>query len=195
MRRRRARHRTRCWRYTGPPARAPGQEGATSLASNASLHLQPLDLGPATTLTGCDGRYVGTSATYAYDVTAVDGGTRSPGRSRTITFATATPNQITSAGRHRRSASVQRLRPRRRVARPSTASGCSRTRPLTLVRRHWVARHLAADCSPAVVVTSTLQSPPLGTIGLALAVDVTTADARQRFTLADDIVLRNSGRC
>jgi hypothetical protein len=43
-------------------------------------------------------------------------------------------------------------------------------------------------------VDSSLASPPLATVSFALILDVTTADGRQRFSLEDDVVLRNSGR-
>ena len=46
----------------------------------------------------------------------------------------------------------------------------------------------------SVAVNGTLASPPLGTVGVSLVVDATPADTRQRFTLSDDITLRNSGR-
>ena len=39
-----------------------------------------------------------------------------------------------------------------------------------------------------------MAAPPLATLGISLAVDASPANARQRYTLADDIVLRNSGR-
>lgn len=46
----------------------------------------------------------------------------------------------------------------------------------------------------SINTASLTESPPLRKIGVSLVVDVDPATAKQRFTLNDDIVLRNSGR-
>jgi len=184
------------WRYQGSTCSGTGVSKAESLASNALFTYNRASPGPVqnTPVAGSsvtDGFFK--PGTYSYAVTAVTSAGEISGAVAKVTITTGTPNQITVSwspytgalsynvyGRDDGTFTNEGLR---KLANTTLTSyvdlGCATPAP---------------NCSPAVVVDSSLASPPLATVSFALILDVTTADGRQRFSLEDDVVLRNSGR-
>ena len=176
------------WRYGGSSCSGTGVKKAESLTANSVFSYNRAAVLPAPTLTGsATGGTLG-PGTYVYDVTAVDAaGKESSGTAASVTFATGSTNSVTVSwaafagavsykvyGRDDGSATVEGLR---QLAATSTSPFIDTGTPLT-------------SLTPPLGVTA----PPLGTVGISLVVDQTPGNTSQRFTLTDDIVLRNSGR-
>ena len=192
------------WRYAGAACSGSGVRKADSLVSNSIFTYNrnvagPVQLTPLAGTSVADGYFK--SATYSYAVTAVTSAGEISGSIAQLTIAAGgaagAPNQITIRwntytgalsynvyGRDDGSTTVEGLRK-------------LNTAPISAGATSYIDLGCAtpADaCSPPVVVSSNLNTPPLATVGFSLAFDVTTADGRQRFNLSDDVVLRNSGR-
>ncbi|MEJ7568483.1 MAG: hypothetical protein WKF41_09480 [Gaiellaceae bacterium] len=187
------------WRDAGNACSGTGTKKAESLASSSVFSYNRALTGPdqntpvpGSTVT--DG-FFKAQTTYAYAVTAVTGAGELSGEIAKVTLGAITPNVINLSwisypaassfkiyGRDDGTSTNEGLRLIGTAAAGSTSFsdlGCATP---------------GAGCSPAVVVSSSLPSPPLATISLSLAIDLTTADGKQRFRLRDDVVLRNSGR-
>jgi len=184
------------WRYVGSSCSGTGVRKAESLSSSAVFSYNRAVAGPvlATPVPGstvADGFFK--PGTYAYTVTAVTSNGEVSGSIQKVTISASTPNQITLSwaaytgavsyniyGRDDGTTTTEGLR---LIGNTTTTSfvdlGCSTP---------------AEGCSPAVIVNSSLRSPPLAIISFSVAIDLSTADGRQRFTVTDDVVLRNSGR-
>jgi prepilin-type N-terminal cleavage/methylation domain-containing protein len=175
------------WRYAGSSCTGTGVIKAQFLKTNTVFSYNRASVLPAPTLTGsATGGTLG-PGTYVYDVTAVDAaGKESSGTAASITFATGSTNSVSVSwtpvvgftykvyGRDDGSTTVEGLR---QLAATSTSPFVDTGTPLT-------------SLTPPLGITA----PPLGTVSIALVVDATPGNTTQRFTLADDIVLRNSGR-
>ena len=184
------------WRYVGSACSGTGVKKAESLSSSAVFGYNrsatgPVQTAPVAGATVADGFFK--PGTYSYAVTAVTSGGEVSGSIQKIPIAGVTPNQITLGWAPYIGATSYNIYGR--------DDGTSTSEGLRLIGNTTGTSFVdlgcatpAEGCSPAVVVTSTLQSPPLGTISFALAVDLSTADGRQRFRLQDSVVLRNSGR-
>ena len=189
------------WRYAGSACSGTGLRKAESLASNTIFTYNRATAGPvqlaASPAAGpsvANGYF--TPGTYSYDVTAVvAGGVEISGEIKSRTIATGSPNQMTVSWNAYPGAVSYNVYGRDDGT--STAEGLRRLATVSGGTTSYTDLGCAVpadSCTPAVVVTSAMASPPLATVGILLALDVTTGDARQRFTLTDDIVLRNSGR-
>ena len=184
------------WRYEGTTCAGVGRERADELVSNSIFSYNRANAGPAQNplVAGAsitDGYFK--PGTYAYAVTAVTAAGEISGEIEKLTITTGSPNQITVSWSPYTGASSYNVYGRDDGT--FTNEGLRKLANTTLTS--WVDAGCvtpAASCSPVVVVNSSLASPPLATVRFALSFDVTTVDGRQRFSLADDVVLRNSGR-
>jgi prepilin-type N-terminal cleavage/methylation domain-containing protein len=184
------------WRYEGTACTGTGRERADELVSSSIFSYNRANPGPVqnalvagSSIT--DGYFK--PGTYSYAVTAVTAAGEISGAIKQLTITTGTPNQITVSWSPYTGASSYNVYGRDDGT--YTNEGLRKLTNTTLTS--WVDAGCATpavNCSPAVVVDSSLASPPLATVGFALSFDVTTADGRQRFSLEDDVVLRNSGR-
>lgn len=186
------------WRYVGSACSGTGVTKAEFLSSSTVFSYNRAVAGPVQTIsspavgaTVADGFFK--PGTYAYAITALTSTGEISGSIKKVTITGATPNQITLSwgayagalsyniyGRDDGSTTSEGLRLIGNTATTSFVDlGCATP---------------ADGCSPAVVVTSSLQSPPLATISFSVDIDLSTADGRQRFTVTDEVVLRNSGR-
>jgi prepilin-type N-terminal cleavage/methylation domain-containing protein len=187
------------WRYAGSSCTGTGTRKAESLASNAVFTYNRATAGPvqATPAAGpsvTNGYFQ--PGTYSYDVTALVGGVEISGGIKSVPITTGSPNQITVSWASYPGATFKVYG---RDDGSTTVEGLRLLTPTPLVAGTTSYVDLgcavpAAGCSPAVVVNSSMASPPLAMVGVSLVFDLTTADTRQRFRLADDIALRNSGR-
>jgi prepilin-type N-terminal cleavage/methylation domain-containing protein len=172
------------WRYAGSSCSGvTGRKMARSLISNSLFTYNRASTGPAistivpTTLTGG----VFKPGTYTYDVTAVlASGLEVSGTPSSKTISVAASQMTVSWPAYTGAVSYNVY-----GRDNNTAAGLRKLASLG-------STSYVDDYS--VAVNSTLASPPLGTVGVSLVVDASPADTRQRFTLSDDIVLRNSGR-
>ena len=181
------------WRYSGSVCSGTGRKMADQLvSSSASLSLftynratpGPVQIlsSPAANASVTGGAFK--PGTYTYDVTAVlASGLEVSGAPKSLTIATGTPSQITVTWAAVAGAVEYRVYGRE----SATAIGLRRLATVSSGTVTYVDNY-------SVSVDGTLKSPPLGTVGVSLVVDGSPADGRQRFTLSDDIVLRNSGR-
>lgn len=181
------------WRYSGTSCSGTGTRKAESLASNAVFTYNRSTAGPAQAPPVAGGLVVGgffQPGTYSYDVTAVvdAAGTEISGAVRSVTLVAGAdkslaPSQITVGWTYAGPPAALSYNVYGRDNGATTAEGL---------------RLLANTTSTSYIDVgggfSSLKAPPLGTVNIALALDLTVADAKQRFTLADEIVLRNSGR-
>jgi len=187
------------WRYAGSACSGTGMRKAKSLASNTIFTYNRATAGPVQMpASPAPGASVTNGyfkpGTYSYDVTAVvAGGVEISGAIKSVSIASGSPNQITvSWGSYPGAVSYNVYG---RDDGSTTAEGLRRLASVSTTFYTDLGCAVPADgCTPPVVVSSSMASPPLGTVGILLAFDVTTADARQRFSLRDDITLRNSGR-
>lgn len=170
------------WRYTGNLCSGTGRRTAESLSLNQVFTydrgsiVSPPTLTPSTT-----GGTLG-PGTYAYDVTAVNAaGTEISGTINRIVIATGATNSVTISWSGYTGAVSYNIYGR--------DDGTRTTEGLRLLTNTASTSHVDTGAA----ITSTV-SPPLGTVSVTLALDLTPVDGKQRFTLADDIVLRNSGR-
>ena len=184
------------WRYEGTTCSGAGRERADELVSSSIFSYNRANAGPDqnTPVAGAsitDGYFK--PGTYSYVVTAVTAAGEISGEIKKLTITTGTPNEITVSWSPYTGASSYNVYGRDDGT--FTNEGLRKLANTTLTS--WVDAGCvtpAASCSPVVVVNSSLASPPLATVRFALSFDVTTVDGRQRFSLADDVVLRNSGR-
>ena len=170
------------WRYAGTACSGTGVRKAESLVSNALFTYNRATVLAAPTLTPLATGGTLEPGTYVYDVTAVDAtGKETSGTHNSITFATGDTNSVTVSWTPHLGAVSYRVYGRDDGS--TTVEGM---------------RLLGTTVTPLFVDTgaafASMAAPPLGTIGISLAFDASPANASQRFTLADDIVLRNSGR-
>jgi prepilin-type N-terminal cleavage/methylation domain-containing protein len=187
------------WRYEGSACSGTGLKKAELLASNTIFTYNratpgPVQAAPIPGASVANGYFK--PGTYAYDVTAVlTGGVEVSGSIKSVTIPSGSPNEIGLSWSSYPGAVSYNVYGRDDGT--NTAEGLRRlaTVPGGTTSYTDLGCAVPSDtCTPAVVVTSAMASPPLATVGILLALDVTTGDARQRFTLTDDIVLRNSGR-
>ena len=174
------------WRYAGSSCSGTGRKMADSLSSNSLFTYNRASAGPVqnapvpNVVTG--GAFK--PGTYTYDVTAVlASGLEVSGTPISKTILTGTASQITVSWAAYTGAVSYNVYGRDN----NTAAGLRKLASPPAGSTSYVDDY-------SVVVNSTLASPPLGTVGVSLVVDASPADTRQRFTLSDDIVLRNSGR-
>ena len=187
------------WRYEGTACSGTGRRKAESLASSTIFTYNratpgPVQASPVAGPSVANGYFK--PGTYSYDVTAVvSGGVEISGSIKSVTIPAGSPNEIALSWSSYPGAVSYNVYGRDDGT--TTAEGLRRLATVPGGTTSYTDLGCAAPsdtCAPAVVVTSAMASPPLATVGILLAFDVTTGDARQRFTLADDIVLRNSGR-
>ena len=184
------------WRYEGTACSGVGRERADDLVSDSIFSYNRANAGPVQNplVAGAsitDGYFK--PGTYSYAVTAVTAAGEISGAIEKLTITTGTPNEITVSWSPYTGASSYNVYGRDDGT--FTNEGLRKLANTTLTT--WVDAGCAtpaANCSPAVVVNSSLASPPLARVSFAMSFDVTTADGRQRFSLEDDVVLRNSGR-
>ena len=129
---------------------------------------------------------------YAYSVTAVVGGKELSGDVASVIVPTDTANRIRLDWSSYAGATAYRV-----YGRDDGALGATGLRymatvlPPTLTYTDVGAPAGSAD-SPIPIASTA--APPRATLGISLAFDLTPANSSQRFTLTDDIVLRNSFR-
>ena len=179
------------WRYSGSSCTGTGIRRAESLASNAVFTYNRASAGPVQTTPVAGGWVAGgffqPENTYSYDVTALtSAGTEISGSVQSLTIVpmadrSLSPSQITVSWSAYAGAVSYNVYGRDDGA--TTAEG------LRLLTNTTLTSYVDFGAGFASVA-----SPPLGTVGISLVLDLTVADTRQRFTLGDDIVLRNSGR-
>ncbi len=169
------------WRHAGTSCSGTGRKAADSLAANTVFTYNRATVLAPPTLTGGTSGTLG-PGTYVYDVTAVDAaGRETSGTNASITFATGATNSVTISWTAYAGAVSYNVYGR--------DDGSTTVEGLRLLAN--------APSSPYVDTGgafASMAAPPLGTVGISLVVDASTANASQRFTLTDDIVLRNSGR-
>lgn len=179
------------WRYAGTACSGTGIRRAESLASNAVFAYNRSVAGPTQALPVAGSAVTGgffQPGTYSYDVTAVIGGIEVSGSVQSVAVTTpnpsVSPSQITVSW----------------TAPPGVVTGYKvygRDDGSTTAEGLRLLADLPSSATSYVDVGGgflSMASPPLGTVGISLVLDLTVADTRQRFTLGDDIVLRNSGR-
>jgi len=169
------------WRYVGGSCSgSTGRRVATRLVTNQVFTYGTVAVNtPSVTSTG--GALV--ADTYFYVVTAVDSAGKESSGGIASTAVTGNTNQITLSWAAYTGAVSYNVYGRDDVA--TTTKGLKKLANTTLT----------SYTDNGSINTATLtEPPPLRKIGVALVVDVDPATAKQRFTLNDDIVLRNSGR-
>lgn len=173
------------WRYSGSLCSGTGTRRAESLASDSVFTYNRAIAGPVQALPVAGASVTNgffNPGTYSYDVTAVmSGGAEISGTVRSVTFLTGSPAQITVSWTAYAGAVSYNVYGR--------DDGSTTPEGLRLLTNTTSTSYV--DTGAAFASTA---SPPLATVGISLALDPTVADTRQRFTLGDDIVLRNSGR-
>jgi hypothetical protein len=177
------------WRYEGSACSGLGRKTADELISNSLFTYNRASPGPVQTASSpvAGASMTGGAfkpGTYSYDVTAVlASGLEVSGTIKSVTILTGTPSQVTISWETYPGAVSYNVYGRDNA----TAAGLRRLASPGAGSTSYV------DDS-SVSVNSTLPSPPLATVSVSLAIDASPADAKQRFTLSDDVVLRNSGR-
>ncbi|MEO5576430.1 MAG: type II secretion system protein [Gaiellaceae bacterium] len=129
---------------------------------------------------------------YAYSVTAVVGGKELSGDVAEIIVPTDTANRIRLDWSSYAGATAYRVYGRDDGALGATGLRYMATVTPSTVSYTDVGAPAGSSDSPLPIASTT--APPRATLGISLAFDLTLADSSQRFTLIDDIVLRNSFR-
>ncbi len=183
------------WRYVGNACSGAGVKKAESLSSSSVFSYNRATVVPAAAFalgpTVTNGFFK--PGTYAYTVTAVTSSGETSGAIVKVPVSGVTVNRVTLSWSAYTGATSYNIYGRDDGT--TTSEGLRLIGSTNLTSFDDLGCATPADgCSPAVVVTNLLPSPPLAIIGFSVAIDLTTADGRQRFTVTDDVVLRNSGR-
>lgn len=170
------------WRYEGASCSGTGRRVAESLASTSVFTYSRAAVLAAPTLTASATGGTLAPGTYSYVVTARDAaGKETSGTVRRVDVDAGATNTITVSWSTSPGAVSYNVYGR--------DDGTFTAEGLRLLANTTATSYTDTGSTPLGT-----QSPPLAVVGVTLVVDATPASPKQRFTLSDDIVLRNSGR-